>query len=340
MTATAVKAGRLKFLVVGCGSIGQRHIRNLNAIGAGEVIACEPVPAKAEKVRCELNAPVYASMGDALAQRPDAVLICTPSAYHLSQARAALDVGCDIFVEKPIAHILDGLDEFCHQAETAGAITMVGYNWRFHPQFLRMKEMLQEGAIGKIHSARVNCGQYLPDWHPWEDYRQMYSARRALGGGILLDSHELDYITWFLGDVDRVTGVASKISDLEIETEDTADIILTFRSGAQASVHLDYLQRPAQRSYEFYGAEGTLRWSRDGDLSVYRASAGEWQQFSLPNEFDINSTYIDELQHFIDCVRSRKSACVDARRAKYVLELIVPLSVGPCGRVASTSGLR
>ncbi len=330
----------LKLAVVGCGSIGQRHIRNLLAIGAGTVIACEPVAARAARIHSELGIPVFASLEEALGEHPHAALICTPSAFHLAQGFAALDAGCDVFFEKPIAHTLEGVDEFCRRADSAGAVTMVGFNWRFHPDFRKMKDLLEQGAIGKILGARVNCGQYLPDWHPWEDYRQMYSARRALGGGILLDSHELDYVSWLLGSVRAVTGVAAKLSDLEIETEDTADVILTFDSGAQASVHLDYLQRPAQRSYEFYGAEGTLRWSRDNGLSLWRASIAEWEQFRLPENFDINSTYIEEMEQFVECIRSRKSNSIDARRGRYVLELTLSVSAAPHGPAAPTGGLR
>lgn len=313
----------MKFLVVGCGSIGRRHLRNLLTLRVGELLACEPEPSRAKQFQDEFGILVFSSLEEALQTGPDAALICTPPALHLDIARAAAEAGCHLFIEKPLAHTLEGLEELLCVTEDCNLVTLVGYNWRFHPSLRKIKELIDRQAVGDIFCARLNCGQYLPEWHPWEDYRRGYSAKRSLGGGVLLDSHELDYITWFLGDVEKVSCVARKVSGLEIETEDTADVVLVFRSGAQASLHLDYLQRPTQRSYEFFGTDGTIQWSLGKGVSVLGASDRGWVTYPEPPGFDLNSTYLEELRHFVTCINDGERSALDARRGKYVLELIL-----------------
>ena len=313
----------MKVLVVGCGSIGRRHLGNLRALGIADIIACDLDSDRASKVSEQYGIPVSLSLVEALQQGPDAALICTHPANHLKAAQAAAEAGCHLFIEKPISHSLEGLHGFIREVEARSLVTCVGYNWRFHPSFQRLKQLIDEGSIGTVLCARVNCGQYLPDWHPWEDYRQGYSAKRLLGGGVLLDSHEFDYVTWFLGEVERVSCIARTISRLEIDTEDTADVVLEFQSGAQASLHLDYLQRPAQRSYELFGTEGTIRWSLGESVTVLSPTAGKAQIFSDPPGFDLNTTYLDELRHFLCCVQNRSKASTDALRGKYILELVM-----------------
>lgn len=313
----------MKFLVVGCGSIGRRHIRNLLALGERDITACEIDPDRASQANRELGITVFVCIEEALQARPDAVLICTAPAAHLHVARLAARAGCHLFIEKPISHTAEGLEELLLETEERSLTTFVGFNWRFHPSFQRMKQLLEEEEIGRVLCARVNCGQYLPDWHRQEDYRLGYSARTSLGGGILLDSHELDYLTWFLGNPQSIFCTTRKLSDLEIETEDAADIILGFDSRMQANLHLDYLQRPTGRSYEFFGSLGTMRWLFGQGLALFRASTGQWESIPEPLAYDLNSTYEAELRHFIACVRDGEPPLVDGRRSKYVLDLVL-----------------
>lgn len=313
----------MKFLVVGCGSIGWRHARNLLALGERDVAACETDNARASQASAELGIPVFTSIHEALAAGPDAALICTPPAAHLPAACLAVQAGCHLFIEKPLAHAAKGVEQLLREAEARSLVTFVGYNWRFHPSFQRMKELLEEGAIGRVLCARVNSGQYLPDWHPGKDFRGDYSAKKSLGGGVLLDSHELDYLTWLLGEPKSIFCAARKLSDLEMETEDAADIILTYEGRLQASMHLDYLQRSGGRSYEFYGDAGNLRWSLGKGVELFRACTKQWETMSEPPGFDLNSTYEAELWHFIECVREGARSRIDGRRGQYVLELII-----------------
>jgi predicted dehydrogenase len=215
-------------------------------------------------------------------------------------------------------------------------VAFVGSNWKFHPSFQKLKLLLDKGAIGRVTSARCQFGQYLPDWHPWEDYRDTYSARRGLGGGVLLDSHEFDYMTWFLGPVRRLVCMADRVSSLEIDTEDTAAVILRFESGAIGEMHLDYTQRAYQRNFEFFGEGGTLRWDiRERAVRLYEVGRGEaWTVFEEPVGYDLNLMYVEEIAHFLDCICRRATPITDLRQGVLALKLILAAKASSLDRVA------
>ena len=311
------------FLVVGCGSIGKRHIRNLKALKAGNIIAQDISPEQLSEVKQKYGVEVYENVDDALSQKPDIVFICTPTSLHIAPALAAARRGCHLFIEKPISHSLEGVNELIEIVSQKGLATLVGCNMRFHPAIILMKELLDKESIGKVICARLQSGEYLPGRHPWEDYRQGYGANEDLGGGVILDSiHEIDYITWYLGDVSQVFCFSGKLSSLEIDTEDTAEILLQFRSGAIAEVHVDYIQRSYGRSCQVIGEEGTILWDiNERQVELYSAETGEWKTFPQAVDYDMNEMYIEELKHFLQCIEGKSNPVQDIKHAKWVLEI-------------------
>jgi Predicted dehydrogenases and related proteins len=251
---TNVREPSLRFLVIGCGSIGKRHIRNLIALNAGEILAFDVQADRRSEVECQFGVEAVDNLEDAWERGPDVALITAPTSMHVPLALQAAEQGCHLFIEKPLSDRLEGVDRLLNVVRERDLITLVGCNMRFHPGLVKVKKLLEEGAIGQVVAARVAVGQYLPDWHPWEDYRKTYSARRDLGGGVILDAiHEIDYIRWMLGEVEAVACFAGKLSRLEIETEDTAAILLRFASGSIGEVHLDYVQRAYNRTCHIIG---------------------------------------------------------------------------------------
>jgi len=309
-------------LVVGCGSIGKRHIRNLKALEAGEIIAHDIKPERCHQVEQECGIKAYSELEEALAQKPDVALICNPTSLHIPAALSAARSGCHLFIEKPLSHSLDGVSELTKIVAQKGLVTLVGCNMRFYPSIALIKELLEKGSIGKVLCARVQAGQYLPDWHPWEDYRQGYSANSALGGGVILDGvHEIDYIRWLLGEVGQVFCLSGKFSSLEIDTEDLAEILLWFNSGAIAEVHLDYIQRFYGRSCQLIGEEGTILWDfNEGQVKSYSAESKRWQVFPQKPDYDINEMYIEEMKHFLQCVEGKTKPMRDIKSARRILE--------------------
>ena len=310
-------------LVAGCGSIGKRHIRNLQALKVGDIIAYDVQRSRSSQVEQEFSIKTYDDLERALAQHPEVTLVCTPTSLHIPLAVSAARQGCHLFIEKPLSHSVDGVDELIGIITDKSLVALVGCNMRFHPGIALMKELLEKESIGKILGARVEAGQYLPDWHPWEDYRQGYSANRFLGGGVILDViHEIDYITWFLGDVSRVVCFSGKLSSLEIDTEDIAEVLLWLESGAIAEVHMDYIQRSYGRSCQLIGEEGTILWDfSDRQVKVYSSRTGEWQVFSESLDYDTNQMYIDEMKHFVQCLEGINRPVQDVKAGKRTLEV-------------------
>jgi predicted dehydrogenase len=307
-------------LVVGCGSIGQRHLRNLRALGVVDLAAFDPLPDRLQQVTHDLAVSPCPTLDAGLARRPVAVLVCTPPHLHTPLALQAVEAGAHVFVEKPLAHGRDGLDRLLGEARRRGRVLHVGYNLRFHAGLRKLKDLLDDAAIGRPLVFRAEVGQYLPDWRPNHDYRQDYTANAAMGGGIILDaSHELDYVRWIGGEVEAVYCAAGHLSSLELDVEDTAAITLRLASGALAEVHLDCVQRGYARNCKIVGEDGTLTWDYSAGVRWLAADSPTEQVFSLCP--DGNEMYLEEMRHFLQCVHGECTPLVDGAEGRRVLEI-------------------
>ncbi len=295
----------MKFLIAGLGSIGRRHFRNLIALGEKDIILLRT--RKATLPDDELAGyPVETNIHEALKKhKPDGVLVANPTALHLDVAIPAAEAGCAILLEKPISNSIEGLDKLQSAVTKNGAKVLVAFQFRHHPGLLRAKELIVDGEIGRVVSAHVHFGEYLPAWHPWEDYRQGYAARADLGGGVVLTQcHSLDYLPWLVGDVKSVWGMMDKISDLEVDVDDTAKIGLRFVSGAMGSLHLDYNQQPPSHRLEVIGTKGTMQMDfADGAVRIYRPEKKEWDAYQLPAGWERNVMFMEEMRHFLAVAR-------------------------------------
>lgn len=314
----------MEFLVIGCGSIGQRHLRNLRCLGIENLVAFDTLPERREQVRKSLGVSTFGSLSDALKSGPDVAMVTTSTSSHIEVALEAAERGCHLFIEKPLSHTLDGVDLLLSVVQEKGLMTLAGCNMRFHPGLATIKKLLDDDAVGKVVAVRVQSGQWLPDWHPWEDYRTGYSARQDLGGGIILDGvHELDYISWLMGsEVQQVSCFAGKLSRLEIDTEDTAAILLRYSDGSIGEVHLDYVQRAYSRSCHIIGEEGTIRWDEaEGRVCHYSASTKSWHTYPDPSGWETNEMYLEEMRHFLRCLAGEETPALDLVGARRVLDV-------------------
>jgi len=243
--------------------------------------------------------------------KPDAVIVSNPTALHLDVAIPAAEAGCHLLMEKPISHSLARVDELSAAVNRKQVRVLVGFQFRFHPMLQKAAKLLGDGAIGKSLSFRAHWGEYLPNWHPWEDFRQGYAARADLGGGVTLTlSHPLDYLRMLLGDISALWAFTSA-ENLGLPVEDAAEIGLRFENGVIGSLHLDYNQQPPAHRLEIVGSDGTLRWDNaDGILHIYRAAEGAWEAFTPPEGFERNDLFLAETRHFLALIRGEaKSRC-------------------------------
>ena len=251
--------------------------------------------------------------------QPDAVIVANPTSMHMDVAIPAADAGCAILLEKPISESMERLGQLEGAVARTGSKVLVAFQFRFHPGLMRAKQLLSGGEIGRIISAHVQFGEYLPAWHPWEDYRNGYAARADMGGGVVLTQcHSLDYLPWLVGKVQSAWGLTAKLSDLEVDVEDTAKIGLRFEGGALGSIHLDFNQQPPEHNFTIIGTKGTLKWNlADGAARIYRASpeslelssgmgikaGGEWETYPIAETWERNVMFLEQMKHFVSVVR-------------------------------------
>ncbi|MHB8754670.1 MAG: Gfo/Idh/MocA family protein [Candidatus Acidiferrales bacterium] len=311
----------MKILVIGCGSIGRRHARNLRWLGVADVVLYD---ANCELAACladELGFTAVETLDRAYEEHPDAALICAPTSLHLKLALYSLRQGCHLFVEKPLSHSMEGVDEFLVEQRMREKLLMVGYNFRFDPLLQKVRRWVGEGRVGAVVSARFHFGSCLPFRHPWEDYRVGYGARASLGGGVILDaSHELDLALWIFGQPETIYCAGGKYSDLEIDVEDVAEILLSYPDKT-VSIHLDYVQSPAERWCEFLGNRGQIRadlFART--LRHFNGGTRAWNAVNVNSTLD--DTYKDEMKHFLDCLNGRAKPAVDGQIAAKSLALV------------------
>ena len=306
----------MKFLIAGLGSIGRRHFRNLIALGERDLVLLRTH--KGTMPDDELDGyPTEVDIQEALkSHRPDAVIVANPTSLHLDTAIPAAEAGCHILLEKPVSNSLEGLDSLQKVAQKSGSRILVGFQFRYHPTLNKVRELIQSNAIGKVLTVHSHWGEYLPQWHPWEDYRQSYAARSDLGGGVIFTlTHPLDYLRYLIGEVESLWSFNGHVSSLEINVEDIAEIGLRFKNGATGGVHLNYVQRPPVHRLEIVGTDGTLRWDNaDGILHFYKMQTpfGSYsddppapviERFSLPEGFDRNQLFLKQTRHFINVIR-------------------------------------
>jgi predicted dehydrogenase len=234
--------------------------------------------------------------------------------------------GLDLFIEKPLSHNLEHVDELINVKDENNSVVMVGYNQRFNFGLRKLKSYIEEGILGEIYYIRAEVGQYLPDWRPWQDYRKSYTAIKELGGGMILDgSHEIDYVMWLANNkLKEVKTIYGKVSDLEINVEDIAEAILGFENGIIASIHLNMIERGYNRYCKIVGEKGSVKWVfKDNILEFYDA---ESKEFTIKRyEIDSNYSYLEELKHFLSCVENRIEPLSNIYTAKGTLEVVMKM---------------
>lgn len=289
--------------------MGRRHLANLRLLGWTDLRVLRS--GLGTLPECDLNGvQVSTRLDDALEPAPLAVIVATPTALHLPMALAAARVGAHLLIEKPVSHNLTGLDALAAEVSKRGLQVLVGHQFRFHPGVQQIKAWIDAGAIGDVVSAQVHWGEHLPDMHPWEDYRHGYAARTDLGGGVLLTlCHPFDYLRWLLGEIDTVAAIAPARNPLGVAVDTCADVSLGFASGASGHVHLNFIQRPTEHRFTIVGTSGTVTWHQDDHAArLFTAASGRWTTSLPPAGFERNHMFVDEMGHFLACVRGEATS--------------------------------
>lgn len=273
----------MRVAVLGLGSAGRRHAAHLQALGH-EAVGFDPAGGGAATAGAAISA-------------ADAVIVASPNTEHAAQAAEAIDAGRPVLVEKPLAVEPIEAAAVVELAAQRGVVGAVAMNLRFHAGVVALRDLLQSGELGEIRLARCSFGFDLRRWRPGSDYRTSYSARRELGGGILLDSiHELDYLLWLLGPAESVVADVARLSDLEIDVEDTVLAAIRFASGARAAVDLNFHEPAYRRGCILVGERAVAEWDWHADEVIVRR-ADDVRRVSLSG--GLADSYRAELEDFI-----------------------------------------
>ncbi|OGA26198.1 MAG: hypothetical protein A3I02_10240 [Betaproteobacteria bacterium RIFCSPLOWO2_02_FULL_67_26] len=336
----------MKVLIVGCGSIGRRHAAN--AARLAETAVHDITAETARDCARASGARAFERLDEALAWRPSVVVVATPHRSHLAVARQAIAAGAHVLIEKPLSDTLEGVADFLVAVDASGRRAYVVCNMRFHPGPAALKRHI--GRVGRPLFARAHVGNYLPAMRPDRDYRTLYAARRAEGGGVVLDAiHEIDTLTWLLGEVESVSCQAARLGGLEIDVEDYALLALTHGGGARSSATLDYLRRRKSRGCEIVGADGVLVWLSEGkdpercSVRLYRDSADGGEALVEVPAIDTAQPYRDLMAAVLaEIERPGSTALLGARAAAadLAVALAAHQSAERTGAAVDPRGLR
>jgi len=341
----------MKVAIAGLGSIGQRHARNLRRLlgarlellayrtrGFPHVITDQMTIAEGQTVETAYGVRVFDNLDALLAEQPVALLVCNPTSLHLPTALAAARAGCHLLIEKPLSDSYDGVDDLIALIEQRGLVAAVGYQMRCHPALIRLRTLISQGAVGRVVSVRAEMGEYLPDAHPYEDYRQSYAARADLGGGVIrCFIHEFDYVQWLFGPARHVITVGGRLGDLEIDVEDTATTDMQCCVNGHpvsVQVHQSFVQRARSRTCVVTGDAGAIHVDLNAPTLTWTDAAGRVVEQSGFAGFARNHLFVSELTRFLATIAG------DGPPPASVHEAALSLRVALAARASLASGQR
>lgn len=310
-------------LIVGSGSVGKRHARNLAALGC-RISCVDPRADRRDELAAETPvAGAYETLAAALgACELDGVAVCSPTAFHPSDTITSLGAGLPVLLEKPVAKSAAEARAMLDAQKRSCMPVLLGYTWRWWPPLVQLRERLLAGEVGIVRHVQFHMSAHLADWHPWEPYQDFFMASAAMGGGALLDeSHWIDLMVWLFGMPNRLWGRVEKLSDLEIETDDTVDALAFYEEGLRVSLHLDLYGRPHEKFIRFIGEKGTILWSADPNrIAVGRQGAQIWDE--EPFTCERNDMFVAVAKEFLEIVSGRTQPGCTLEEGLKVMTLI------------------
>ena len=294
----------LHILIVGVGSVGKRHARNLSALGCK--ISC--IDLQIERI-CDLAEEIeiigqFKSINEAfvLKQKYDGAVIASPTGSHSEALHQLVKHHLSILLEKPVAKSLAEATRMFDLSAEKNIPVLLGYTWRWWKPLRRVQEHINSNTIGPIRHVQFYMSAHLADWHPWEPYQSFFMASAAQGGGALLDeSHWIDMMIYFFGMPEKILGKVEKISNLEIETDDNVDVIAYYPNGLRVTIHLDLYGRPHEKSIRFVGEDGTLMWSAHPNrIKLSGRPEKVWEEEIF--DCDRNDMFVSVAEEFINLI--------------------------------------
>lgn len=315
-----------RILIVGLGSVGTRHLKYLRPIFPNADIRA--LTSKSlNKNKYGLNG-TFIDIDKAVKFSPDFAVIASPSSNHIEISKKFAINNTHLFIEKPLSNKSENVEDFLNLCRKNRIKIQVGYNLRYSKSLKFFKKMLQDNILGPIFSIRCDVGQYLPNWRSGKNYSKSVSANKDLGGGVLLElSHELDYIRWIFGEIEWVIAHVDKLSDLNIDVEDTAHITLGIKKVNNIkhkilNLNMDFYRHDATRTCLVIGKNGSLKWDFiKGIVKKFDKNKNQWiTLYEAKNEID--ETYVHQWKDFINNMNSKTYSLTSGKDGLKVLKII------------------
>ena len=291
-------------VVIGVGSIGERHTRCFQATGRTAVSIVESKATLAEEISRRYGVTAHGDLDAALAQRPTMAVIATPAPLHVSQAIKLVDAGVHVLIEKPLSISIDGIDRLRAVAVERGTTVAVAYVLRSYPVLAAMRQALQSGRFGTPRQLTMVCGQHFPTYRP--AYREIYYANRAAGGGAIQDAltHMVNLGEWLVGPVERLVADADHLVLPGVEVEDTVHLVA--RQGTvMASYALNQHQAPNETILSVNCDQGTVRCELHNNRWLWMTKPGDaWQEEPFGTA-ERDTAFIAQANGFLDAVEGR-----------------------------------
>ena len=281
-----------------------------------------PASGKISNQNVEFADQIILTLEAAINENVDIAIVASPSSFHATHVKLLLQLGIPTLVEKPVTSNLQDAQDLIRIHNQTHTPVAVGYCLRYMPSSIKMKSLLDQNVIGTIYNAFVSVGQYLPDWRVSKEYKNSVSAKKSLGGGVLLElSHEIDYIQWLLGPMGIHYAQLRCSSELDLEVEELVDLILVSKTGIVCNVHMDFLQKKADRTCSLIGEKGRLDWDLLSNTIQLHTREMSTCLFSEV-DWDSNQMYLSLLSDFLDLTAGRQNSTIDLKQATSTIELI------------------
>jgi spore coat polysaccharide biosynthesis protein SpsF len=295
-------------VVVGCGSIGQRHIRNLRRLGVTDLYALRTREGGSQELDSALEVRELAEWSDLPSLKADVAIVSNPTMLHLETIERLLPDVRGVFIEKPLSASLEGVSSLLQKVKDLRVVSFVGYNLQFHPVTKALREFLANDVVGKPLLFQCQVGQWIEDWHPAEDYRKAYYARKDLGGGALLTLiHEIHLAVELFGVANKVICVMPSSEKVSVDVDVIADLMISHASNAVSQIHLDMIQRPAHRCGVISCERGWISYDLlAGSVTAQTVEQAQPVEILNNSGYDVNECYLEEMETFLNCVREGK----------------------------------
>lgn len=315
--------------IVGLGSMGKRRLRLIQSNFENISICGIDTSIKRQKeIENDFEIPTYSNLKDAKTVfNLDTVFVCTSPISHEMIIREALDLNCDIFTE--INLLNDYYYEIIKLAEDKNKILYLSSTFMKRREIQYIQDMVKKG--GDI-SYRYHVGQYLPDWHPWEDYKDFFVANKKTNACREIFAIELPWIVATFGKIENFSVLSKNISNLDIDYPDSYNLLIEHKNGTNGTLTVDIVSRIAKRELRVIGEETFLEWGGNPDsLFSWDNEENSMNKIELYNKVNqdanysatiIEDAYLEEIREFFDVLTDGVTPDYDFHQDNYVINLI------------------